>query len=357
MEGVGNGRRTASRRATIVTNLCIEAPCPRTYTRLKLRGKSVMLFFRAIVSVAASLLLLLQTALAEEKGRGPVLVELYTSMGCSSCPPADRYLTEVLKKRDDVIALAFHVDYWDYLGWRDSLAQPQFTMRQRRYARARGEPMVYTPQVVVQGRAFLVGSDRNAVRASIARSIGFESSTLPVLEVATLGTGRIKINSLARQPAAAGVGVNLLFQVSGRRHSCPHRTWRKRRQNHYLLQSGNDGSQARRLDGITDAVGEPACQLLQNGEGRGCAPVRQGLRADHLCRGSRVLGRTTCQRVGAMPGQPALPAFSFHPASERMKFQRLNPLMSPSCKEAANERRTWFGLRAQLVHREFRLGI
>jgi hypothetical protein len=81
---------------------------------------------------------------------GPVLLELYTSQGCSSCPPADEILGE-LAQRDDVIALSLHVDYWDYIGWADNFAQPGFGERQRHYARAWGRRSVYTPQMVIGG--------------------------------------------------------------------------------------------------------------------------------------------------------------------------------------------------------------
>lgn len=86
-----------------------------------------------------------------------VVVELFTSQGCSSCPPADRILGELAGERD-VIALAFHVDYWDYLGWRDEFASPAFTNRQRAYARAAGERSIYTPQMVVGGKDHVIGS-------------------------------------------------------------------------------------------------------------------------------------------------------------------------------------------------------
>lgn len=86
----------------------------------------------------------------------PVVVELYTSQGCSSCPPADALLGEIAD-RDDVIALGLHVDYWDYIGWKDQFADPAFSARQRAYARAAGQRTVYTPQIIVNGRDHLVG--------------------------------------------------------------------------------------------------------------------------------------------------------------------------------------------------------
>ncbi len=86
-----------------------------------------------------------------------VVVELYTSQGCSSCPPADALLNE-LAERDDVLPLALHVDYWDYIGWKDQFANPKFTKRQKSYAHAAGKHMIYTPQMIVGGQDHLVGN-------------------------------------------------------------------------------------------------------------------------------------------------------------------------------------------------------
>ena len=88
---------------------------------------------------------------------GPVVVELFTSQGCSSCPPADKILAEIAN-REDIIALALHVDYWDYIGWKDIFANPAFTQRQRAYAQAAGARSIYTPQMVVGGRDHVVGT-------------------------------------------------------------------------------------------------------------------------------------------------------------------------------------------------------
>jgi hypothetical protein len=89
--------------------------------------------------------------------RSPVVVELFTSQGCSSCPPADRVMHE-LAKRDDVIALALHVDYWDYIGWQDEFADPSHAKRQRGYAIEAGRRSVYTPQMIVNGVTDIVGA-------------------------------------------------------------------------------------------------------------------------------------------------------------------------------------------------------
>ena len=99
----------------------------------------------------------------------PVVVELFTSQGCSSCPPADAFLTE-LRATPGIIALTYHVDYWDYLGWKDTLGGPEFSQRQYDYAKARGDMDVYTPQMIINGGRHVVGSQKDNVRAAIAEA-------------------------------------------------------------------------------------------------------------------------------------------------------------------------------------------
>ena len=97
-----------------------------------------------------------------------VVVELYTSQGCSSCPPADKFLHD-LAKRDDVLALGLHVDYWDYIGWKDIFGDPAFSERQRAYARAGNRRSVYTPQMIIQGQEHVVGNHPMDVSELIVR--------------------------------------------------------------------------------------------------------------------------------------------------------------------------------------------
>ncbi len=107
--------------------------------------------------------------LSVESPGAPIVVELFTSQGCSSCPPADNLLGE-LAKHPGVVALSMHVDYWDYIGWKDPYADPELTRRQREYARNLGLRYVYTPQMVVDGRFDVAGLRRSAVLDVIEKS-------------------------------------------------------------------------------------------------------------------------------------------------------------------------------------------
>src|ERR1700761_4768947 len=94
------------------------------------------------------------------------VVELFTSQGCSSCPPADKVIGE-LAKDPSVIALSMPIDYWDYLGWKDTLADSGFSARQKAYSKARGDREVYPPQAIINGSAHVVGSDRDGIENAI----------------------------------------------------------------------------------------------------------------------------------------------------------------------------------------------
>lgn len=119
------------------------------------------------------------TAAPAHAGEVKAVVELFTSQGCNSCPPADKLLGE-LAKDDKVIALSVPVDYWDYLGWRDTLALNEHSLRQKGYSAARGDRQVYTPQAVINGVAEAIGSNRSAIDGVIAAPESSKKFNVPV---------------------------------------------------------------------------------------------------------------------------------------------------------------------------------
>src|ERR1700722_14827117 len=119
-------------------------------------------------AVSVVLLLLLSSATCAAESR-PVVVELFTSQGCSSCPPADRLLGE-LARRKDIVALGFHITYWDGAAWRDPFSRQASTDRQMAYDRRLPGGQIYTPQLVIEGTTDLVGSDRSAALAAIVQA-------------------------------------------------------------------------------------------------------------------------------------------------------------------------------------------
>lgn len=146
----------------------------------------------------------------------PVIVELYTSQGCSSCPPADKFLQK-LASNSNVIALALHVDYWDYLGWKDTFSNSGFTQRQRSYARAAHKRTIYTPQMVIQGVDHVIGTRENEVRHSIAvhrlanRSVDLQISrvgnVLTVKATPTSGNAGATVVQLVRYVPGQSVNI------------------------------------------------------------------------------------------------------------------------------------------------------
>jgi len=113
--------------------------------------------------------LLIATYVAAHAGQPRAILELFTSQGCSSCPEADKLLGE-LAGDPSIVALSLPIDYWDYLGWKDTLASPGHSARQRAYARVRGDRQVYTPQIVVNGSTHVLGSDPAAIERAITQT-------------------------------------------------------------------------------------------------------------------------------------------------------------------------------------------
>ena len=131
------------------------------------------------------------------------MVELFTSQGCSSCPPADQIIGE-LAKDPSVIALSLPIDYWDYLGWKDTLADSRFSARQKAYSNMRGEREVYTPQVVVNGSAHVIGSDRARIESAIEDTKKADGVMSVPISMALAGKQiNISVAASGKGPAAA----------------------------------------------------------------------------------------------------------------------------------------------------------
>lgn len=122
-------------------------------------------------AAALALSTLVAGAGAAYAGETRAVLELFTSQGCSSCPPADELLAKYAE-HDDILALSFNVDYWDMRGWEDTLASHDYTERQRNYAAARGDGQIYTPQLVVDGRMHVVGSSKKKIDAALDTANG-----------------------------------------------------------------------------------------------------------------------------------------------------------------------------------------
>jgi hypothetical protein len=165
------------------------------YCRVKASGVETGMLRCRLASIPLIAGLLIATsglACAEPKA----LLELFTSQGCSSCPSADKLLGEFAND-PSLIALSDPIDYWDYLGWKDTLAMPGHSARQRAYAHVRGDRDVYTPQIVVNGSMDALGSDRAAIEHTIALTDEKPAvMSLPVL--LSLGGGNLNVNVLAK---------------------------------------------------------------------------------------------------------------------------------------------------------------
>jgi len=131
----------------------------------------------------------LNTSLAQNNtnDRGLGVVELFTSEGCSSCPAAEKELSRLHDEYKDVCFLEFHVDYWNYLGWKDEYSNKTYTKRQQDYAQAFGLNSTYTPQVIVNGSKEMVGSDDNQLQSAIQQSLKHRQSTKLEIKAASAG--------------------------------------------------------------------------------------------------------------------------------------------------------------------------
>ncbi|MCB2134588.1 MAG: DUF1223 domain-containing protein [Rhodobacteraceae bacterium] len=159
-----------------------------------------------LCAAAGVWLMLAGQTVAQSAGSNAVLVELYTSQGCSSCPPADAAL-EDLASRDGVLALAFHVDYWDYIGWKDTLADPANTKRQRAYAAVAGARTIYTPQMIIGGMDHVVGARPAEVDALVRAHAGHAAKVDMTL---SRQGGKLSVRAKARTALPNGAIVQLV---------------------------------------------------------------------------------------------------------------------------------------------------
>src|SRR3954470_13311811 len=134
-----------------------------------------MLKRASTLAASAALLMIAPAAAAEVRDHPKAVVELFTSQGCASCPQADARMNE-LGKQPDVIALAYHVDYWDYIGWKDTFGMAANSERQKSYAQSWGTSRIYTPELVVNGAKGVIASHEDDVK----KALGAAALTVPV---------------------------------------------------------------------------------------------------------------------------------------------------------------------------------
>lgn len=230
---------------------------------------------------------------AEQAPRITGVVELFTSQGCSSCPPADAVLEE-LGKRPDIVALAYHVDYWDYLGWRDTLGTPANTARQRAYMKALKGHTVYTPQAVVNGRIHLNGSNRQGLLRALKEMSLAEAGVVVPLSVSRSGDGFTVVAGPMLSEKCKGIKQADLLLVS---FDAPKRV---------TVETGENGGRAitywNPVVGIQAAGlwhGEPARYELPAGalpDGKGAVAILQAVGEDGLPAGP-ILGAAVIRQA------------------------------------------------------------
>lgn len=206
----------------------------------------------------------------------PVVVELFTSQGCSSCPPADALLGQ-LAAEPDVIALALHVDYWDYIGWTDAFGSPDHTVRQKNYARAAGRSMIYTPEMIIDGVVDVAGHRPETIMAAIRSEQSLPSEVMIGLDRGPAGAA---VRLEARMPLQRGAVVQLVRFIPEARVAIATGENAGRIINYanvvtdWSVVAHWDGQDVQRLD-ITLEGPEPAALIVQEeGYGRILAAAR-----------------------------------------------------------------------------------
>lgn len=195
------------------------------------------------------------------------VVELFTSQGCSSCPPADAALSKLIED-GDVVALSYHVDYWDYLGWKDTLGSPESTERQYAYARTFQRRSVYTPQAVLNGRDHINGGDYRGIKRAL-NSYDAIGDGLEVDIDATIVDGKIEIS------VGEGVGsANLMIVYFDRQNTVDIQRGENRGKQITYHHSVRDMQTVGMWDGKSKTLTLPA-SMLGDGAHGGCAILLQ----------------------------------------------------------------------------------
>ncbi len=197
----------------------------------------------------------------------PVVVELFTSEGCSSCPPADAIMADLARSRPDLLPLTFHVTYWNNLGWQDPFSFPAATERQRRYVAASVSPNVYTPAMVVDGRLDVVGSDRAAVETTLARAKAGATTAAPVAVVRAGDALTITIGAGAGAGRVLLIGYDRQHQTHVGRGENSGRTLLEANIVRSISVAGAWTGQVLRL-GVPLPAGEEVAVLVQADDGR-----------------------------------------------------------------------------------------
>ncbi|WP_128290664.1 DUF1223 domain-containing protein [Afifella aestuarii] len=208
-----------------------------------------------------------ESAQAATPGSGTkAVIELFTSQGCSACPPADAFLNE-LSTHDDLIILSLPVDYWDYLGWKDTLAQPENTARQRAYAAVRGDGKVYTPQMVVNGHGHYVGSNRHKITSLLA------TAHLPVSVSLSRSHERLNVDIGAGTPPQDGM-VTVRLVTFLKKVDVPIRSGENRGRTLTYRNVVLDNEPIGMWDGNAMKLVLPT-EAVMEGPGKGCAIILQ----------------------------------------------------------------------------------
>ncbi|MBY5542715.1 DUF1223 domain-containing protein [Rhizobium leguminosarum] len=225
---------------------------------------------RFLISLIAGVVL--SGPLQAEDGTPKGVVELFTSQGCSSCPPADAAFRKLVNQ-GDIIALAYHVDYWNYLGWADTLSSKENTERQYGYAKTMGRSNVYTPQAIVNGRDHLAGADLNGINTKID-TYSSEGNGLTVPISATMRGDELEIKIGAGQGKA-----NVVMVYFDKEKTIDVEKGENSGQKLSYLHSVTNVETVGMWDGKATSLTLPA-SVLQRPQLEGCAILLQSATAD-----------------------------------------------------------------------------